>query len=291
MRRPLLFASSVAVWVLGCAPTSPTGGDDGGDTRDASVRDASAVRDAAAEDAPGDHAGPDDAGQEDTLTAMRDRLLATVGSDSCAAWAAMDTSQRAVFLTISHRLFTSHTPDGLPVLAHVEGVHAVLGGGPDGDSCGGAENNRLFLSTDAYLHARMVETWDDAGAILDDDGAPWVHTQDAAGPHDPFDASIETDADLHCTLLFEHGDSEPPTAQAHFFVADPVAVSRGEIALPADPHMLEIDQDYNCIHDSNPTCRDFDERYRAHHGDFECEWVPSSCTPIGDGCYRSAASG
>ncbi len=59
--------------------------------------------------------------------------------------------------------------------------------------------------------------------------------------------------------------------------------------LAAEPLLVEIDQDYNCIHDSNPTCRDFEERYRTHHGDFACDWVPSSCTPVGEGCYRSAS--
>ena len=89
---------------------------------------------------------------------------------------------------------------------------AAHGGGSDGDECGGDQNNRLFLATDAYLHERMVETWDERDVIADDGGSFWKHTGDLAGPHDPFDASIETDTGLRCALFFETGDSEPPAA-------------------------------------------------------------------------------
>lgn len=283
-----------------CLVVAGCSGGDGGVPLDGAPSIDAAVRDGAGDAAPGDAAtaldatsdgGPIDGGPE-SLAQMRDRLIATMGGAPCETWASMDESRRAVFLTITHRLFTSHTPDGLPMLAHVERVYLVLGGGSDGTSCGGAENNRLFVSTDAYLHDRMVETWNDTHSITDDGGSTWIHTRDVAGPHDPFDASIETDTGLRCTLIFEDGDSEPPTAQAHFFVADPVPVMRGSgIDLPGDPHMLEIDQDFDCVHDSNPTCHDFEDRYRTHHGDFECEWVPGACAPVGTGCYRSASSG
>jgi hypothetical protein len=173
----------------------------------------------------------------------------------------------------------------------VTDVRLVLGGGSSGTTCGGSENNRLFLGVDEALHGWMVDTWNELAPITDDGGSTWLHTRDAAGPHDPFDGSIETDTGLRCTLFFEDGDSAPPTAQAHFFLDAAVPVSRGSaIMLPADPLLIEIDQDFNCIHDSNPTCRDFEERYRASHGDYVCDWVPSSCAPIGTGCHRSAAS-
>ncbi|UJR86707.1 Hypothetical protein I5071_88080 [Sandaracinus amylolyticus] len=273
----------MALLLAGCA-SAPASIDAGLDaaSRDATIAvqlDA-APRDAA--EAPTD-APPPDAGPE-TLAAMRDRLFATLGDDECERWSSMDESRRAVFLTITHRLFTSITPDGLPMLAHVERVYLVLGGGDDGTSSGGAENNRLFLSTDAYLHDRMVETWNDTNVIDDGAGATWIHTRDIAGPHDPFDASIETDTGLRCVLFFETSDSRPPTAQAHFFEGAPEPVRRGdEIDLPADPHMMEIDLDFNCVHDSNPTCGDFYERYVTSNGEFECEWAPSGCGSVATG--------
>lgn len=143
---------------------------------------------------------------------------------------------------------------------------------------------------DAYLHARMVETWDGTTSIEDGGGGSWIHTEDAAGPHDPFDASNETQTGLDCVLLFERSGSRPPTAQAHFFLDGSARrVERGEgISLDVDPHMLEIDLDFDCVHDSNPTCGDHEQRYRDNHGDFACEWVPSACAPIGEGCYRAA---
>lgn len=250
--------------------------------------DAPVVRvDAPARDAPIVSDAPvtfSDAPTDEVLAVHRDRLIATLG-EPCATWAAMDDSQRAVFTTITHRLFTSRAPDGSTLLAHVTRIYVVLGGGSSGTTCGGADNNRVFVATDAMLHGWLVETWNDGTPLADDGESTWIHTRDAAGPHDPFDASVETDTGLRCTLIFEDGDSRPPTAQAHFFEGAPVAFMRGDASLPSDPFMLEIDQDYNCVHDSNPTCRDFLDRYRTNHGDFECAWVPSGCTAIGTGCH------
>jgi hypothetical protein len=178
------------------------------------------------------------------------------------------------------------------MLSHVERLYLVLGGGSDGSTCGGSENNRLFLGMDDYLWGRMVETWDGDAVIEDGGGSHWLHTRDIAGPHDPFDASNETDTGLRCSLLIETSESRPPTAQAHFFLeGSAVAVERGDgISLPTDPRMLEIDHDFDCVHRSNPTCSDFEDRYRESHGDYECDWVPSACTPEGTGCHRSAAA-
>ena len=288
--------AAVLLSLLG-ACSGVSGPDDAGAARDARVeRDAASPRDAGPPDASvRTDAGRIDAASVDasaavTLSALRDRLFATFGSSPCERWTELDESQRAVFLTLTHRLFTSRTPDGRSMLEHIERLYLVLGGGSDGGECGGAENNRLFLGMDDYLHARMVETWDGASAIDDGAGSHWVHTGDIAGPHDPFDASNETDTGLRCTLFIETSSSRPPTAQAHFFLlgsAEPVERGDG-ISLPADPRMLEIDHDFDCIHRSNPTCSDLEERYRENHGDFECEWVPTACVPEGSGCYRNA---
>lgn len=308
-RSPLAVVPLAAALCIAAA----CGGDDSSASPDAAARDGSAIDAGPLDGGPADGspdagspidagAGGVDAGEgadaaagsdaavPDVLAFLRDRLLATATDDPCGTWASWDESQRAVFLTLTHRLFTSHTPDGRSMLWHATHLYLVLGGGSDGTSCGGSENNRLFLAMDDYLWARMVETWDDMEVISDDGGAFWVHTGDIAGPHDPFDASDETATGLSCTLLFENPDSEPPTAQGHFFLeGSAVPVERGSgISLPADPRMLELDQDYNCIHDSNPTCSDFADRYREHHGDFVCDWVPGACTPVGTGCYRSA---
>jgi hypothetical protein len=289
----------VAVLALSLALFPACG--DGGTADDAGTTDGGVsgpidggTADAAGADGGGaglDAATPGDAGVDPTLSALRDALFGGHTSTPCETWASYDESARAVFLTITHRLYLSRTPDGRRMLEHIDGLHLVRGGGSSGTSCGGAENNRLFLSMDASLWQLAVETWDGTNTIDDGSGGSWAHTSDIAGPHDPFHASIETRTGLDCVLLVETSDSRPPTAQAHFFLdGSAVPVERGpDISLPADPTMLEIDQDFDCLHDSNPTCRDFETRYRDNYGDFECEWVPSACAPEGAGCFRTVA--
>lgn len=295
--------SWLALVLLGSVGCDPAAGDPDARRDDAGSedvgRDAEARTDALARadaPAPRDDAGPapdaasDSATGELSLSGERDRLIGTLGADACATWAGWDESTRAVFLTITHRLFVARTPDGVPALSHLESLSLVLGGGASGTSCGGSENNRVFAIMDDVLWRAMLDTAGGATVLTDADGTSYVPTRDAAGPHDPFTASIESDRGLRCTLIFEGEGSRPPTAQAHFFLeGDATSVERGPISLPAHPRMLEIDQDYNCVHDSNPTCRDFADRYRDNHGDFTCDWTPSTCTPLGAGCYRGAS--
>lgn len=222
------------------------------------------------------------------LDGERDRLVATLG-EPCAVWRGFDRSQRAVFLTISHRLFVGRAPDGRTMLSHVTRLYRVLGGGSSGTTCGGSENNRVFVQIDDALWGWLGQAWSGMRPLTDGAGSRWVRSRDIAGPHDPFTASDETESGLRCVLLFETGESRPPTGQVHFFRRDEDAepVRRGSgVSLPADPRMLEMDLDFNCVHDSNPTCGDFASRYTRNHGDFACGYVPTGCTAEGDGCFR-----
>jgi len=270
------------------------GGDDAGAVLDEDAG-ASGPRDGGTAEPPdaagAEDADVDDAGEApattDALASQRDRLLVSTGGDPCGLWAGWDQSTRAVFLTITHRLFVSKTPDGASALSHVERLHGVLGGGPDGDECGGIDNNRVFASMDEYLWRRMLDAHDGALGITDGSDGYWARTRDIAGPHAPFDASNETQAGVDCILLIETDESRAPTGQAHFFrPGSAAAMTRGTVEVPLDPRALEIDLDYDCLHRSNPTCRDFESRYREGYGDFVCDWVPSSCAPAGAGCYR-----
>jgi len=263
----------VLVVLLGCSASEdePPGPDAGPDI-DAEV---ALVPDAAGPDEP--DAEPEPA----TLGGLRDRLFSTyVDSDACGNWVALDESQREVFLTLTDRLFKSTMPDGTPMLAHFERLYLILGGGSDGGDCGGGENNRLFLSMDAELWELMVAAWNEEMWIQDGGTDTfWARTNDIAGPHDPFDASSETQSGLRCILITELPDSQPPTGQSHFFLdGSATRVERGPgIDLDADPYMFEIDHDYDCFHQSNPTCGDFAERYRDHYGDYEPDWAPAGC--------------
>ena len=73
-----------------------------------------------------------------------------------------------------------------------------------------------------------------------------------------------------------------------FLEGSQVPVQRGpDVDLPADQFTLEIDLDFDCLHQSNPVCpgRDFEQKYIDNYGDFECEWVPLLCAPTQAGCY------
>ncbi len=264
----------VLVVLLGCS----AGDDDlpSPDAGDASDAEVAPNPDAEGPGEPDAEPGPA------TLGDLRDRLFASyVDTDACAQWVALDDSQREVFLTLTDRLYKSMLPDGTSMLAHFERLYLILGGGGDGGDCGGGENNRLFLSMNAELWQLMVAAWNEDPWIQDGGGGDtfWTRTNDLAGPHAPFDASSETQAGLHCILITELPDSRPPTGQAHFFLeGSATRVERGPgIDLDADPYMFEIDHDFDCFHQSNPTCADFAERYRSHYGDYEADWAPDGC--------------
>jgi hypothetical protein len=218
----------------------------------------------------------------DTLSAQRQRLFsAYVGDDNaCTRWNELDASEQAVFLTLSHRLFVSTTPDDKSMLEHMASLRLILGGGADGTDCGGIENNRLFLSMDEYLWQLMVATADNVRMVGDGATGRWKPTTDLVGPHDPFTASNETETGLLCALLVELPGSKPPTAQSHFFrPGDEVAVVRGGSSLAADPYLFEIDHDFDCSHNSNPACpgRNWEQEYAQNYGVYAADWIPGEC--------------
>lgn len=220
-----------------------------------------AVRDALRDDA--------DTAPLATLAQQRDRLLATLPGGRCAAWAALDEDQHAVFLLVTDLLGKrTLLADGTSALAHVTRVHALRGRQHEGclRCCGDREHNRAYLSLDDALIA----------AFRDDQLPVWRDTRDVAGPHAPFSASSET----------ELGQ---PRGQAHFFAddADVVAIERPGVEGVVDAHALELDLDFNLLHESAPTCEYFGEsglsRYQelwgAHGmgGDAELAFVPAGC--------------
>lgn len=278
------------VATIDVAEEPAAGPDGGGADADASGDDVVRAEDAVSTDVAVADAGAADAGRAALgLDGERDRLIATLG-EPCEVWRGFDRSRRAVFLTISHRLFVGRAPDGSTMLSHVTRLYRVLGGGSSGTTCGGSENNRVFMQIDDALWGWLGQAWSGMRPLTDGAGSGWVRSRDIAGPHSPFTASDETESGLRCVIVFETGESRPPTGQVHFFRrnedAEPVRRGSG-ISLPADPRMLEMDLDFNCVHDSNPTCGDFVSRYVRNHGDFGCGYVPTTCTPVGEGCFRS----
>lgn len=263
----------LGAWVLALLPACTTAGaaPDAASGTDAFVAAGDAGRDAPS--APGDAASAPDAW---TPSDPRDRLLASYLAflettptvpqsnglrgdalpDVCALWTALDPSSQATFLTLTARLAGSHLgSDGSSALDHVVRLYRVTGGqgatATSPGSCGGGEYNRMIVSIDDALHAALVLTNDHHGATPFDladvpSGSGWRDSHDLAGPHSPFDLSDET-------------NDGAPRGQVQLFrdVASSAATAPlGRMDLPTlvDPYALEIDQDYDCIHDSNPTC-------------------------------------
>jgi hypothetical protein len=223
------------------------------------------------------------------LVDSRDRLLDTyadaVGASRCQAWAGMTRDQRGVFLTITdllgNRSWLTEEPESGPregddldtALDHVTRVVAVRGADTDcllPRCCGGVEFNRLYVVADE----RLIATFRGDAAGL----PAWRPSSDLAGPHDPFTQSAET----------YHGQ---PRGQAHFFASDgdAVVLERPGVEGVLEPHLVEIDIDYNLFHESSPECdyrlgtisgRELYEEVWAAEGtsrSVELDYVPTSC--------------
>ncbi|MEZ4222865.1 MAG: hypothetical protein R3B13_18125 [Polyangiaceae bacterium] len=216
-------------------------------------------------------------------------------SSSCELWQKLDPSARAVFLTLTARMQGSRLgSDQSSTLVHVMRVYRIAGGKgaspTDPGSCGGGEFNRMILAMDATLQAALLAAHEHKGAsqtggkpdVADIPAdKPWRDSHDLAGPHAPFDRSSETEA-------------AAPRAQAHFF-ADPKSLvantplGRQDLQTLVEPLALELDQDYDCIHDSNPLCSYVTYGplclpqpslvgtvlFENNYGAFDASWAPS----------------
>ncbi len=212
----------------------------------------------------------------------------------CELWAALAPSPRATFLTITARLAGGKLADGSTMLDHITTLYRAVGG--DGatatapGSCGGGEANRLMMAMDPTLHAALVTTNTMAGGtstarIVTDipSGGYWRDSHDAGGPHAPFDLSDET-------------NDGAPRGQTQFF-RDPTstaatsALGRTDLTTLVQPYALEMDEDFDCTHNSNPSC-DYTlygalcapkpteagtAIYVETYGDFDPTWHPAGC--------------
>jgi hypothetical protein len=302
----------------GGAPADAGGQTDSG-MIDAGATDAGATDAGSTDGGPTDagvpalDAGLPDAGAVDTLDANRTRLLGTylafldqnptavqsnglsgaAVADVCELWSKLDRSAKSVFLTLTHRLQLGRLRDGSSMLWHVRQAYRVVGGQlaqlvPPG-GCGHREYNRLILSIDPTLHAALVAAYDEKGGaaparhLAEATASFWRETHDDGGPHLPFDLSDETEQGW-------------PRGQVHFFrdPASPLAnapLNRTDLQTLVDPYALEIDQDYDCQHFSNPEClystyvdgcfpqllKKGADLYVASLGDFGPSWRPSGC--------------
>jgi hypothetical protein len=253
MRSALVF-----VLAIGCGG-SASHGDPDGNHRD---------------DAPIDTAPPD----TPVNLANRDRLIAsylaylqanpTVTQSNglsganltsvCDLWSRLQPSAQAVFLTLTARLDGSKLQDGSTMLDHITKLYRAVGGdgatAADPGSCGGGEFNRMIMSMDMTLHIAQAAAFADQGAkgpngydIADIPATSyWRNSHDLGGPHAPFDQSDET-------------NQGAPRGQTQYF-KDPAStvanapLGRMDLTTLVDPLAVEMDQDYDCPHNSNPSC-------------------------------------
>lgn len=329
-RRALVIAPCVAFLLAACgsAPvtigtggngsttvTSAAGGNGGSGLADAGTMDAST----GGTGGGGMDGGPDaDSGAPpvDTIDSNRDRLLGTYldylkasvttpqsnglsgsnVSSVCELWQKLDPSSQATFLTLTARMQGSKLgTDGSSMLWHITRVYRIAGGegatATDPGKCGG-DGNRMIMSMDAQLHAAQLAAHDHEGALQGNgkydisdipSGGFWRDTHDLAGPHDPFDRSDET-------------EDGAPRGQTQYF-ADPASslanapLGKVDVETLVDPYALEFDQDYDCIHNSNPICEYITYGpfylpmtsalgtaiYQQKYGDYGAGWKPSGC--------------
>lgn len=257
-------------------------------------------------DASGDEAAPDATVSTRTrlltgyLAALRAQPDVTQSNglrgrdlpDVCALWNGLTPSGRAVFLTITARLDGSRLADGSSMLSHITALRRVAGGEgatvTSPGSCGGAEFNRVVLSMDVALHRALVAANDngDTRALSDVIATSWWRaSRDLGGPHAPFTLSDETEGGA-------------PRGQVHFFRDTTTApatapLGRRDLAAVVDPLALEMDQDYDCAHASNPLCayifygtaclpmtsRPGVDIYGMRYGAVDLAWRPDGCGP------------
>ncbi|HYI01373.1 hypothetical protein [Hyalangium sp.] len=132
------------------------------------------------------------------------------------------------------------------MLDHVTRIYSMAA---ETGSCGGS-NNRMYFSVDDTLMYSLRNLF----------SAPvgWRNSGDLSGPHSPFTQSRETHAGQ-------------PRGQTHQFAwdTDAVWVQKPGMSTPVfDPHLVELDLDYNWIHDSNPECYYGGEYGRTRYTNF-----------------------
>jgi hypothetical protein len=250
---------------------------------------------------------------KDDLAGNRDRLLGTYYAflkssvttpqsnglsgasvtSVCDLWTKLAPSSQATYLTLTARLQQGKLADGSSMLFHATKLYRLVGGdgatATNDGSCGGGEFNRLILSIDDTLHAALLAAHDHGSVTpfaLADTAVKsfWRDSHDLGGTHAPFDTSDET----------EQGG---PRGQVQFF-ADPTskaatsALGRKDLETLVDPYALEIDQDYDCFHNSNPSCdyvaygtaclpqasKSGVDIFTAKYGSIDASWKPADCS-------------
>jgi hypothetical protein len=233
----------------------------------------------------------------DVTTPQTNGLSGSNVASSIDVWQKLDPSSQAVFLTLTARLQGSKLGTDLSsMLSHVVRIYRITGGqgatASNPGSCGGGEYNRMIMSMDSALQVAQLAANMHKGALQPSGRydisdvvttSYWRDSHDLGGPHSPFDISDETNGGA-------------PRGQTQYF-SDPTStlasspLGRQDLMTLVDPYALEMDEDYDCVHNSNPLCTYVTygpaclpetaemgtQVYTGSYGSFDPTWQPQGC--------------
>jgi hypothetical protein len=228
----------------------------------------------------------------ESLQANRDRLVADLAkrmcTDACTLWAALNKSERYVFLmdtaylaAPASRLYPSSSDAIDTALDHAVALYSINGSkageGVDGSGLGGNDYNRIYLGFDD-LAKGVMRDFPVAQNL-------WVRSDDIAGPHAPFTqremiAWYEAPNDIQTQgPQFHHWQADSDFSQ------DGINKRLG-VCGNTDRSLTELTIAFDAIHDSDPL-GDYAARggygwqIVDQHAGITANWsyVPTSCSP------------
>jgi hypothetical protein len=200
-----------------------------------------------------------------SLQENRDRLIADLAkrkcSDSCTLWAALNQSERYIFLmdtaylgAPSSLLYPPGSANTETALDHAIALYTINGSkagqGVLLNGLGGNDYNRIYLGFDA-LAACVMRNFTIANPTHEADYNAWVKSDDLAGPHAPF---TQRDMIAWFRALLDLQTQGP---QFHFWHQDSDFTQSGlnqrlGVCGVTDPTVTELTIAFDSVHDSDP---------------------------------------
>jgi len=200
-----------------------------------------------------------------TLAENRDRLVGDLAkrkcTDTCTLWAALNESERYIFLmdTVylgapSSALYPPGAGNAETALDHADALYSINGSkagqGILFNGLGGNDENRIYLGFDALAQC-VMRNFQIANPAHDAGYNQWVASNDLAGPHAPF-----TQRDM---IAWFRAVLDPQTQgpQFHFWHADSDFTQTGlnqrlGVCGVTDPSITELTIAFDSVHDSDP---------------------------------------
>jgi hypothetical protein len=200
-----------------------------------------------------------------SLQANRDRLIADLATrkctESCTLWAALNQSERYIFLMNTAYLAATAsllrpppTTSQETALDHAVALYSINGAkagqGVIYNGLGGNDYNRIYLGFDA-LATCVMRNYTEANPTHEQGYNTWVKSDDLAGPHAPF-----TEREM---IAWFKAALDPQTqgpqfhhwAQSSDFTQSGLDMRLGVCGV-TDPSITELTIAFDTIHDSDP---------------------------------------